>query len=335
MGRLLVTLFAVALGLAIFAGSGAAAPGKTWTVGVGADSSDHAVQLLDFYPRTITVNVGDTINFKLTSVSDHTVTFLSGTKPPDLTAPQKDGRVQFPSTVAFPQGGHEYGGSGYVNSGMFMGDYKSWSVTFTKPGRYTYQCLLHPAQVGTVIVHPAGTPYPKTDAQYASLATESVAKGLAAGANLRAKTRATASKGASGTVYTAPMVGDAGQRIALYRFGTDQITVKAGDTVRWVMKDPDEIHTVTFAGTGEIPPFIVPQPASQGPPTLYYNPKVLAPAGGKSHTGNTFYNSGIMFPVNPPGPTEYSLTFTTPGTFTYWCVVHVPQGMRGTIVVTP
>jgi plastocyanin len=32
---------------------------------------------------------------------------------------------------------------------------KNWSVTFTKPGTYTYVCLLHPAQVGTVIVHPA------------------------------------------------------------------------------------------------------------------------------------------------------------------------------------
>jgi plastocyanin len=332
---LALAAFAAALGVAIFAGSGSAAPGRTWVVGVGADSADHGVQLLDFFPRTITVNVGDTVNFELRAVTEHTVTFLSGAKPPELAAPQKDGRVQFPSTVAFPQGGHEYDGSGYVNSGLLTGADKSWSVTFTKPGTYQYNCVLHPAQVGTVIVQPAGTPYLKTDKQYASMAAGSIANGLAAGAKLRAATAATAVKGTHGTIHTAPMVGDGDKRIALYRFGSDRITVKVGDTVRWVMKDPNEIHTVTFAGTGEIPAFIVAQPEAQGPPTLYYNPKVLAPAGGPVRTGNSFYNSSIMFPVNPPGPTEYSLKFMTPGTFTYWCVVHVPAGMRGTVVVTP
>ena len=335
MGRWLAVGFAVALSVAVFVGSGAAAPGKTWTVGVGADSADHAVQLLDFYPRTITINVGDTINFTRVSLTEHTVTFLSGARPPDLAVPQKDGRLQFPSVVAYPQGGHTYGGSGYVSSGLLIGGIRNWSVTFTKPGTYTYQCLLHPAQVATVIVHPAGTPYPKTQAQYASLMAKSVADGLAAGAKLRAATRTTASKGPKGTIYTAPMVGDATQRIALYRFGTDPLTIKVGDTVRWVMKDPDEIHTVTFAGTGEIPAFLTPSPQPAGPPTLYYNPKILAPAGGPTHAANTYYNSSIMFPVNPPGPTEYSLTFTKPGTFTYWCVVHVPEGMRGTVIVTP
>ena len=335
MGRWWAVAFAAALSVAVFAGSGAAAPGKTWHVGVGADSADHAVQLLDFYPRTITVNVGDTINFTLTALADHTVTFMSGAKPPDLAAPQKDGRVEFPSAVAYPNGGHTYGESAYVNSGVFGPNNKSWSVTFAKPGTYTYQCLLHPVQVGTVIVQPAGTPYPSTQNQYDELAAKSRASGLAAGAKLRAATRATASKGPSGTTYTAPLVGDASQRIALYRFGTDNLTVKVGDTVRWVMKDPDEIHTVTFAGTGDIPAFLTPQPTPRGLPAFYYNPKILAPAGGATHTGNTYYNSGILFPVNPPGPTEYSLTFTKPGTFTYWCVVHVPQGMRGTVIVTP
>ncbi len=335
MARWLAVVFAAALGVAVFVGSGTAAPGRTWTVGVGADSADHGVQLLDFYPRTITINVGDTINFTRLSLTEHTVTFLSGARPPDLAVPQKDGRLQFPSVVAYPQGGHSYAGTGFVSSGMLMGDVRNWSVTFTKAGTYTYNCLLHPAQVGTVVVQPAGTPYPKTQGQYESLMAQSIASGLAAAGKLRAATRATAVKGSHGTIYTAPMVGDANQRIALYRFGTDVLTIKVGDTVRWVMKDPDEIHTVTFAGTGVLPDFLVPQPAPTGPPALYYNPKILAPAGGATHTGDAYYNSSIMFPVNPPGPTEYSLTFTKPGTFIYWCVVHVPEGMRGAVIVTP
>ena len=96
MGRWWLVVFAATLSVAVFAGSGAAAPGKTWHVGVGADSADHAVQLLDFYPRTITVNVGDTINFTLMALADHTVTFMSGAKPPDLAAPQQNGLLEFP-----------------------------------------------------------------------------------------------------------------------------------------------------------------------------------------------------------------------------------------------
>ncbi|GMA56823.1 hypothetical protein GCM10025858_13260 [Alicyclobacillus sacchari] len=39
-------------------------------------------------------------------------------------------------------------------------------MTFTKPGVYPYYCLLHPGMMGVVIVNPAGTPYPMTQAQY-------------------------------------------------------------------------------------------------------------------------------------------------------------------------
>jgi plastocyanin len=291
--------------------------------------------LLDNYPRTITVDAGDTVTFTNDAVVEHTVTFLSGAKPPALTAPQPDGRVRFPSNVAFPVGGPAYNGTGIVNSGLLAGDHKRWTVTFTKPGRYTYQCLLHPAHTGTVIVQPTGAAYPSMQAQYDQAAARLKAQSLAAGTRLRAANTTTAFHGEHGTIWTASLVGSASQRIAIYTFGTDPLTVKAGDTVRWVMKDPDEIHTVTFPGTGAVPAFLVPQSQPKGPPVLYYNPMVLKPAGGATHTGNAYYNSGILIPFNPPGPDEYSLTFTRPGTFTYWCVVHVPEGMRGTIIVTP
>jgi plastocyanin len=335
MARIVAVLASVALGIGIFVGSGNAAPGKTWKVAIGADSPDHAVQILDYYPRSITIDAGDSITFTMAAVADHTVTFLSGAKPLPLEEPQKDGRVKFPSNVAFPQGGPAYGGTGLSSSGLLSGLGKSWTVTFTKPGQYRYQCLLHPAQLGTVIVQAAGAPYPKSQADYDRLAAQARAQALAAGAKLRAATRATASKGARGTVYTAPMVGNFAQRIALYRFGSDTLTIKTGDTVKWVMTDLDEIHTVTFAGSDALPDFIVPSPKAQGPPDLYYNPKAVTPAGGSTHRGSGFYNSGILIPVTPPGPTTYSLTFTKPGTFTYWCVVHIPEGMRGTVVVTP
>ncbi|OLB08749.1 MAG: hypothetical protein AUH22_01175 [Gemmatimonadetes bacterium 13_2_20CM_1_70_33] len=37
-------------------------------------------------------------------------------------------------------------------------------------------------------------------------------------------------------------------RMAIYKFGTDSVTIAAGQAVRWINDDPVE-HTVTFDGT--------------------------------------------------------------------------------------
>jgi len=314
----------------------ARAAGRTWSVAIGADSPDHAVQILDYYPRTITVNAGDTVTWTMGALYDHTVTFLSGAHLPPLGIPQKDGKLLFNPQVVFSQGGPDYNGTGIASSGVLSGLGKRWTVRFTTPGRYTYQCLLHPGQIGTVIVQPAGVPLPMTQRDYDRQAARERHWVLDRGARLRASTVDTKTVTAGGSaLYTAPMVGDPQYRIALIRFGTDTLRIRVGDTVRWVMKDPNEIHTVTFAGAEGLPPFLVTVPKPQGPPAVYFGPKIVGPAGGPTHMGEGYYNSGILFPVNPPGPTEYRLTFTHPGTFTYWCVVHVPQGMRGTVIVTP
>jgi plastocyanin len=43
----------------------------------------------------------------------------------------------------------------------------------------------------------------------------------------------------------------------------------------------------------------------------------------------------MIFPPGNPAkfPSSYSLTFTTPGRFEYWCLIHADVGQRGTIVV--
>jgi plastocyanin len=301
---------------------------RTWQVASGADSADHAVQLLDFFPRTITINVGDAVTWT-NEAADHTVTFLSGAKPPLPDIRQPDGRVLFNPLVAFPQGGPTYDGTGIASSGLLQGPGKTWTLRFTKPGRYTYVCLLHPAMVGTVVVRPADQPVAATQAEYDRQAAQQREAELAAGKNLLEATR----PAKQGTVYTLRMVGNPKERVALYRFGADVVRVHVGDTVRWVMDDPDEIHTVTFPGSGQVPPFIVPTPQPQGPPKLYENPRAVAPAGGPVHRGTGYYNSGILVPAPLPGPHTYELRFTKRGTFTYWCVVHVPEGMRGTVIV--
>lgn len=185
---------------------------------------------------------------------------------------------------------------------------------------------------GTVVVHPAGSPLPMDQAASDQRGAQQVSAALERGRALLASSKVTKTHGAKGTVYTSPMAGSLASHVSVISFTPDNMTVKAGDTVRWVMKDPIELHTVTFSGTEPTPEFITAEPQPKGPPKLYFNSKGAYPAGGPVHKGNGAYNSGFML-VNGPAPKTYSLTFTKPGTYTYWCVVHVPQGMKGVITV--
>lgn len=325
--RLGIAVLVCAVAVGVVSLPGRAQP-AAWKVRVGADTPDHSLQGQDFYPRTITIKVGDTITWTKNVVLEHTVTFLSGATPPLPFSPQPDHRVLVNPRVAFPQGGSSYDGTGVASSGIIEAAGKTYTLTFTAPGRYVYQCLLHPGMQGTVVVLGAGKA-PMTPAQVDKAAADQWAASLAAGKQLVADWKASA----SGSVYAAPMVGNAQAHITLLRFTPGPLRVKAGSTVKWTMTDPFEIHTVTFQGPGEVPQWLQLEQAAQGPPKIWVNPKVLAPAGGPTHTGNTYYNSGIIFPVNPPGPTSYTLKFTKPGTYTYWCVVHVAEGMRGSVIV--
>jgi len=333
--RPLALLVVCALVIGLIATSGAAqSAGMTWKAAVGAESPDHAVQLQDYFPRSITVNAGDAITWTWNTTLAHTVSFLSGAKPPDIVVPQPDKTLLFNPLITNPQGGATYAGTGMASSGFVEEQGKTYTLRFTKPGRYVYACLIHPGMVGTVVVAPKGAKLPKTQAGYDKDAAAAIASQLARGEKLRASTGAAKSAGATGTVYTSPLAALPSARVSLIAFAPGTLTVKAGDTVRWVMKDPYEIHTITFAGAGQVPAFVTPAPQPQGPPKIFFNPKGMAPAGGPVHaSAETYYNSGVLPPSIAPGPKAYSLKFTKPGTYVYWCVVHVPQGMRGTIVV--
>ena len=78
---ILLLAFALSIGALSLPGRAQSA-GTTWKVLVGADTPDHALQGQDFYPRTITINAGDTITWTKNVVLEHTVSFLSGAKPP-------------------------------------------------------------------------------------------------------------------------------------------------------------------------------------------------------------------------------------------------------------
>ncbi len=336
--RILLAVVAVStLALMVMAGTGAAQPAPmTWKVSNGGETPDHAVQAQDYFPRTITINAGDTITWTKTTLLPHTVHFLSGAERPHEVVPQKDGRLLFNPVIAYPQGGKTYNGVGIAASGFLpeqMG--LQWSLTFTKPGTYAYVCAIHLGMAGTVVVLPKGAKLPSTQAQYDAASAKLLAQELSQGKGLWASLKPAVTKAATGTGYRLPLTGSAAAHISFMRFAPEMVTVKVGDTVQWNMTDGFEIHTVTFAGTGQLQPFITPEPQPQGPPKVFFTPRAMAPAAGP-HTGlDSYYNSGVLTPAGAPGPQPhtYSLTFTKPGTYTYWCVTHVPEGMKGTVIV--
>jgi plastocyanin len=317
--RLFITFFAFTL--AVFAalpaaGSPAATAGVNWQVSAGAGTPDSAVTAENFYPRAITIDVGDSVTW--TSHGEaHTVTFLSGAAQPiPLT----------PSNVA-PVDGNTYGGTGIVSSGRLSPN-STYTLTFTQAGTFQYVCLFHPGMNGTVVVQPAGTPYPMTQADYNETATVARQTDLGQGATLRLQLQTAplqTSKNADGSTNYNVLAGASVGMSALMRFAPGKLTIAVGDTVTWISADMMLPHTVTFAPDGNYPDF----PSA----------KAIAPAGGPTYDGSTFTNSGFIFPPGtPPIPgvpttTSYTLKFTKPGVYTYHCILHDSIGMIGKIRV--
>jgi plastocyanin len=138
---------------------------------VGAGTSGSA-EIMSFFPNRLDINVGDTVTFVDNDPTDnHTVTFgpeeytsaiegsvfeYSGdslvfnpfsalsSEPPDSLSPARyDGMNH---------------GNGYLNSGLLYppeipDQLHQFAVTFTKPGTYRLECVIHTLMDATIVVH--------------------------------------------------------------------------------------------------------------------------------------------------------------------------------------
>ena len=329
----------------------------TFNVKVGGEDLSQALTFETFLPSDLTVDVGDSITFTKKTAEPHSVTFNAQDTDPPPFLPRPDGKLEanpllFPPSPA-PSGPQpapgaslnlsvKFDGTGYLNSGILNTTNDVFKVTFTKAGTYKYVCLLHAAHMnGTITVSSAGTPYPKTAADYdkeepAHLALHQTnAKALFD--TLKVPTPATAADG-SRTFTAFAAAGDNPTGNDFFRFiGGESLTVKAGDKITWTIEKnrPGVPHTITLLALGVVrPDLVVPEPQPQGPPKLIVDPKVQAPAPQATapYAGSGYFNSGLLVSGSPT-PQNFSLTFTTPGTYKYLCIVHDEAGMNGTITV--
>ena len=310
--------------------------------------------LMRFYPASITVDAGDTVDWKLTSLEPHNIIFLApGQKLPDFVIPEggNSQRLIVNPIVATQQGGATYDGTSMAGSGVLGGARQApteYKLTFTKPGTYSYVCAIHSAtlpngqivgMLGKVVVQATGAAYPQTQAQIddaikAQLVADNKEVATAEGV---ARKPIADRPGPNGTTihtisvgYNTPDgVGD------FMRFAPANITIHAGDTVEWQQNAAQTPHIISlYSGGKEDDTFLI-EPQQAGPPRIILNPAIVAPAGDQTYSGKGHFNSGLLNGVmNPaPGPRTYTLKFGTPGTYEYICSLHDQMGMSGHITV--
>ncbi len=315
----LATTIALAWILAVAVPTRAA---STLDVDVGFGTGTVAAQA--FGPGDLTVAVGDSLRFTITSDEVHTVTLGEG--PADVPPPNWP--VSGWSAPAGPPpwdfGSVEFDGTGFLNTGIILKD-STASVEFTAAGTFPFLCAIHPGMAGEVEVVESGETTSQSEADSASQATEDELLGQVD--DMRADRLASVTEADNGdgtstwNVFAdalgevTPMPGGGTGYLELLDFIPDDVSIEAGDTVSWTAAS---FHTVTFVPDGT-------DPASLDPFTT-------PPSGdGTAYTGDTIANSGL-FNAGPGSPTSFSLTFPESGAYDFYCLLHLPLGQTGTVM---
>jgi plastocyanin len=314
---------------------------------------------LFFFPKVATVHVGETVTWQFHGF--HTATFpgpkrpypfivpLGGTQPATNDAAGDPfwwvGTAPLlgisPSSI-LPQGPSSIAGPAQVRSSGLLRVITAtrkhppapYTLTFTRPGTYHYECAVHSGMRGVVrvLASSSSAPSPAAQQQQGNVEMQHTI------ADWRTLNR---SKPASPlTVLVGAGRNGTGAEIA--SMFPAKLSVQVGDTVTFRNGDETDVHTVTF-GPEKLRlhienTFITPKGkkillnpfgafASEAPGS---DP---VPYDGTSH-GNGYLNSGLLFPKGTPakvGPQIYKVTFALPGTYHYECVIH--SHMDGTIIV--
>ena len=296
-----------------------------------------------FFPRSVKVNVGDTVSFA--PAGFHTVDIpAKGGRPLPLFGPtgQKVAGIKDALGADFWFNGQDvlgftpallkskfgknpkYGGGKRVESGVPLGEnLKPMKVKFTKAGTYRYFCDVHIGMTGTVTVKKKGADVPSK-----SKVEAAVRKQVAN--NLRKARTIADTQPPAGTVYLG-----ASAKSGLEFFGMlpSTISVPRGTTLRFSMSpDTFEVHTASFGpGNPEEEPssylgqiaasFAGPAPDPRGlyPSETPGTTATLTPA----FHGNGFWSSGALDRATvTPLPSSNSVTFGAAGTYNYYCLIH-------------
>ena len=320
----------------------AGTPPKGLLKGVPEFAVDNA-----FYPKRITIHKGDRVAFKIAGFHNillpakgQAVPELFALDPAKPVSGVKDASnadfwfnglpsVGINPGVAAPTGGNVYDGSEVVGSGLPGGPPKPFKVKFPKKGAYTVYCSIHPGMKGKIVVKGAKARIPtvKQDRKRIKKQTAAaikLAKKLVAGQGVP-----------SGPTVKA---GNDKNGVATIAFFPSTKTVKVGQAVKFTMsKTSTETHNVAFAPKDYVKELAQSflGPGGIDPRTLYRSDPPSTPlvVGGTQH-GNGFVNTGMLDTLgSTPLPKSATVSFSKPGTYQYYCIVHGAE-MKGSIKVT-
>jgi plastocyanin len=325
-----------------------------WSNAVG---NKYGVTINDFLLRNVTIHVGDSIKFSNLAGGFHNVELGGNTAAiiPELgtVSGVNDAagnpfwfslahvsNVGFNPALISATSSHTFNGHGRVASAVPAAPNSpdTFTVRFTKTGRFNFHCDIHHGMGGTVkvLTRRAHIPSARDDAK--ALAKQEAA-------DLAAAKRAAKPHVPTNTV----LVGSASSNgVEALSFFPHTLDVAVGTTVKFTMtRGAREFHTastvqVPFTGSGQNIANAYLDPIVNTPPPLF-DPRLVYPsdsplAGVASLTatshGNGFWNSGGLDENSstPTVPASNSVKFNAPGTYNFVCLIHYPF-MHGTVVV--
>jgi plastocyanin len=307
----------------------------------------------DFFPHQVSIHAGDTVRFVPTGF--HTVdlpgrrtqklpivTPLTGTVAGSVDAAGAPFWFNGQRTVglnpvllasAFGKS-RAYTGAKQVLSGLPLTERpKPMTVRFTRTGTFRYFCDVHLGMTGIVRVLPARREVPTAAADKATVkkqvaAALRIAKALPTGPPPPANIVDVGRQGA----------GD----VSLFAFLPATLTVPRGTTVTFRMNARTEVHTATIGpGDPEKQPASYLGQIEAGLNGAVFDPRGVYPSDPPpavaaltpTFHGNGFWSSGVLDEdTTTPLPTSSAVTFSGPGTYQVFCMIH--PFMHGTVTVT-
>jgi plastocyanin len=307
-----------------------------------------------FFRRTVTIRRGDSVRWTINGF--HTVTFVpGGEEAPALVVPDAATPVSgstdaagapfwfngqpslgFNPLVALKQGGGTFDPDELRNSGLPLtdGPPPPYKLRFNQTGRFTYLCIVHPGQAGTVKVVGRNKRIPSAR-QDRRAAQRELNRALNSVEQLTTGEGLTLDK-------TIQAGNDRRSGPSIFKFFPADSSYKVGDTVTLQMPpSTTEVHTFTFGPINGKDAYVdqlaagLIGPAGFDPRGAYPSePPPAVPAYTGANHGNGFYNSGLLDgDPNTPLPQSTQVRFAAPGSFAYLCLIH--PFMLGKVTVSP
>ena len=208
------------------------------------DPKDPNIAVLEFLPESVKVATGTTVTWKIAGPEPHSVTFVPpGTEPPTV---EQDPSLFTPTPATGP-----YDGTTMVNSGVLpLGETSQvlkFSMSFAKPGKYTYYCVLHPNMVGTLEVTSGAEDSQQKITKAGNAETKKyLAEGEAAKRKLLAAKPKQTKNSDGSTTYNVEL-GASTAHTDVLAFAPTPKNVKSGDHVTFV-NNSSAPHTASFGG---------------------------------------------------------------------------------------